>query len=40
MFKIENDIIKVTRATKGVIEFSIDGYTFNAGDTTDKPEIM
>ena len=33
MFKIENDTIKVTRATKGVIEFSIDDYTFNIGDT-------
>jgi hypothetical protein len=33
MFKIENDTIKVTRATKGVIELSIDDYTFNDGDT-------
>lgn len=33
MFKIVNDVFKVTRATKGVIELSLDDYTFKVGDT-------
>mgnify|MGYP003299861862 CR=1 FL=1 len=33
MFEIEDDVIRASRATKGVIEFSIEGYTFNIGDT-------
>lgn len=33
MFKIENDVIHITRGDKGVIEFIPDNYTFNIGDT-------
>ena len=33
MFEIKDDVIHVTRASTGVIEFEIPGYTFKAGDT-------
>lgn len=33
MFKVEGDTIKVSRANKGTITFSIPGYTFQKGDT-------
>lgn len=33
MFDVENDVIHVTRHTKGVIELSIPGYEFKNGDT-------
>lgn len=33
MFEVEDDVIHVSRATKGVIEFGIEGYDFKVGDT-------
>ena len=33
MFKIDGDTINITRGDKGVIELTIEGYTFAAGDT-------
>lgn len=33
MFKAEGDILKVTRANAGIIDFDIPGYTFQKGDT-------
>lgn len=32
MFKIDGDTILLTRGDKGVINFSIEGYTFQSGD--------
>lgn len=32
MFKIEDDIIHITRGDKATIEFSIENYTFKEGD--------
>lgn len=33
MFKIVKDVFKVTRATKGTFEFSLDDYVFKPDDT-------
>ena len=33
MFEVENNVIHVSRATKGVITLGIPGYVFNVGDT-------
>lgn len=33
MFKIEDDVIKISRATRGVIEFTLPNYTFVPEDT-------
>ena len=32
MFKIEDDVIHITRGDKATIEFSIENYTFKEGD--------
>lgn len=32
MFRVENDVFKVTRGDKGIFTFSIDDYTFEVGD--------
>ena len=32
MFKIEDDIIKITRANRAIIDFSLSDYTFKTGD--------
>lgn len=32
MFKVEDDVFKVTRGDRGIVTFSIDDYTFEAGD--------
>ena len=35
MFKIDGDTIHITRGDKGVIELTIDDYTFSVGDTVE-----